>query len=1035
MTSQSHFQTKSGKHFERQLASIMQLILTIFLLGISVIVGQIKPVVGLHVNDQGVYALRGGTIISEPGREVDGTILIRDGLIAAAGRKVAIPTDAVVIDITGKRVYAGFIDAYLPIGNGRDGEGMNKSTIRHWNRLVRPASAILENAKLDSSTVAQLHAMGFTTVQMVGEKGIFSGHTAIVDLTAYDDQPAINGRFGQGLNFDTFRNDGFSYPASLLGSIALMRQTFYDAQWYTKAKDVYRRHPQENVSPAVDHDLQELGTSLGANVPFVINTKNELEVLRASKIGQEFGIPFWVVGSGYEYRRLAAIKQSAPFMIIPLAFPEAPDVGTRGRELEVSQRVLRHWDMAPDNPRLLAEAGINFSLTSAKLKQRDKFKQYLIRAVARGYRAETALAALTTIPAERLGLVESHGKIEPGFVANLVVTDGDYFIAGTQVSSVWIRGKEYVQKKVPVEDVRGEWALQFILAGEIVSRFAMKVTGSEAQPAGKITWNDKEFGLSNLTANREQIAWQLDGSDLGQSGIWRFSGTVLGDRATGSGSKDDGTIFNWAATRTAQHRDEDSDEAAPAVRAAISTPLLPDGAYGRPAPPARPENILVKNATIWTSGPAGVLHNSDLLIKRGEIAEIGKNLSVDSKDGSDYVEIDGTGKHVTAGLIDAHSHTAMDAINEGTQSVTAEVRTEDVINSDDISIYYQLAGGVTMLNGLHGSANSIGGQNATIKLRWGEPPGELLEKRAPQGIKFALGENVKRSNWSAEYRTRYPITRMGVDQIIRDAFQSAVEYKARHEEYRLSRQQRSTKIPPRRDLELDALVEVIEGKRLVHAHCYRQDEILNLMRIAEDYGFTIANLTHVLEGYKIASEIADHGAGASTFADWWAYKFEVYDAIPHNAALMDLVGANVAIKSDDDELATRLNTEAAKAVRYGGVSEVAAVEMITINPAKMMGVASFTGSLEPGKDGDFVIWSGHPLSTRTKCEQTWIEGRRYFDIAEDRLLLNQQEAERSAIIQRILELDNMDGEPTNPADMANPHRRGCMWGIGEGGQQ
>ena len=448
----------------------------------------------------------------------------------------------------------------------------------------------------------------------------------------------------------------------------------------------------------------------------------------------------------------------------------------------------------------------------------------------------------------------------------------------------------------------------------------------------------------------------------------------------------------------------------------------------------------MKNATIWTSGAAGVLYNSDLLIKRGAIVEVGKNLSGGVKVGPGFVVIDGTGKHVTPGLIDAHSHTALDAIldaiNEHTQSISAETRMEDVINSDDISIYYQLAGGVTMFNGLHGSSNPIGGQNVTIKLRWGAPPVGLLEKRAPQGIKFALGENVKRANWNAEDRTRYPITRMGVDQIIRDALQAAVEYRDRHAAYRLSRQMKSTKIPPRKDLELDALVEVIDGTRLVHAHSYRQDEIVNLLRIAEDYGFTIANMTHVLEGYKIASEIADHGGGASTFADWWAYKFEVYDAIPHNAALMNSVGVLVAVKSDNDELATRLNTEAAKAVRYGGASEIDAVKMVTINPAKMMGVDGFVGSLEEGKDGDFVIWSGHPLSTKTICEQTWIEGRRYFDAAEDQILLGQQAAERAAIIQRILALDQADGEPTNPADAADPQYKYRDWQreILEGGQ-
>ena len=357
---------------------------------------------------------------------------------------------------------------------------------------------------------------------------------------------------------------------------------------------------------------------------------------------------------------------------------------------------------------------------------------------------------------------------------------------------------------------------------------------------------------------------------------------------------------------------------------------------------------------------------------------------------------------------------------------------EDVIDSDDVAIYRELAGGLTMANILHGSANTIGGQSIVIKLKWGEIPKNLIYEKAPKGIKFALGENVKQSNWGDKYNTRYPQTRMGVEQVLRDAFNRASEYKSTWEKYNnnLKSNIEIKTVPPRRDLELDALVEVLTNDRKVHCHSYRQDEILMLTRVADDYGFTIGTFQHVLEGYKVADIILNHGAGASTFSDWWAFKYEVIDAIPYNGALMHQIGVNVSFNSDSDELARRMNLEAAKAVKYGGVSEEDAIKFITINPAIQLGVDKWVGSIEMGKEADFIIWSGHPLSTMSICEQTWIDGTNYFSIDSDKKLKERDRRWRSETIGYILENHtNQNTIYMRPDTGHEIHHDRCMEGV------
>ncbi len=400
----------------------------------------------------------------------------------------------------------------------------------------------------------------------------------------------------------------------------------------------------------------------------------------------------------------------------------------------------------------------------------------------------------------------------------------------------------------------------------------------------------------------------------------------------------------------------------------------------------------IRNATVITV-TNGTLTETDLLLRGGKIAAIGKSLSTPAG----ATVIDATGKYVMPGIIDPHSHLMSDAINEGSLSVTSMTRIQDILNPTTPGIYRAAAGGVTMINILHGSANTIGGQSATVKLKPGKSAAEMLVPGAPLGIKFALGENVTRksSTVQAGQQRRYPFTRMGQAEVLRDAFVRAQDYRAEWADYR-AKVARGTRglVPPRTDLELEPLVEVLEGKRLVHAHSYRADEMLMLINMADEFGFTIKTLQHGLEGYKIASEIAKHGAGLSTFADSWSYKIEAYDAIPHNAAILVRKGVLTTINSDSDERIRRLNIDAAKQMKYGGLSENEALRLITYNGAIQVGLEDRTGSLEVGKDADLAIWTAHPLSVYARVETTFADGEVTFDRQHDLAMREELATER-----------------------------------------
>jgi imidazolonepropionase-like amidohydrolase len=416
-----------------------------------------------------------------------------------------------------------------------------------------------------------------------------------------------------------------------------------------------------------------------------------------------------------------------------------------------------------------------------------------------------------------------------------------------------------------------------------------------------------------------------------------------------------------------------------------------------------PPAVFLMGATLWTGSSNGIVRNGNLLVEKGKVTFASQMELYSPPLGA--LVIDGVGLHVTPGILDAHSHSMiLGGVNEATLPSTAMVRIGDVVNSETDNLHQQLAGGTTAVNLLHGSANPIGGQSQVIKLRDGDGPEELKFKPAPGGIKFALGENVKQANWGEKYTTRFPQTRMGVPTFMRNRFTAAQQYR--------DALKAPTAEPLRRDLELEALAEILAGQRLIHCHSYRQDEILAFLRTMESFGVRVGTLQHILEGYKVADEIAQHGAGASAFADWWGYKFEVIDAIPYAGSLMHARGVNVSFNSDSSDHARRLNFEAAKAVKYGGTPEAEALKFVTLNPAKQLGIDHWVGSLEPGKDADFVLWSGHPLDSGSVCLQTWIDGKKYFDRALEPARAKALADERTALIAKAKKLAGEGGDAT-----------------------
>lgn len=957
---------------------------------------------GVNSENTNYTVFKNAKIHVDPNTTIEnGMMAIKEGKITAVGKSISIPKNSITIDLKGKDIYPSFIEIYSDFGMKKPAKASNGNGQPqynpgregyYWNDHIRPETNALESFSFDKTEAEKFQKNGFGAVNTHMADGIMRGTGMLVSLNAEGSEGdrILKDRSANFLSFDKSVQSRQSYPTSIMGAMALLRQTYIDAAWYEKG----------NIT---NKDLALEALNRNKNLPQIFKTDNLLDELRADKVGDEYGIQYLIFGSGNEFERLAEIKNTNATFIIPLDFPEAYDVENPFMANNVSLQDMKRWNQAPSNLMQLAKNNIPFILTTHNLKDDKKFRANLLKAIAYGLDKNKALAALTTTPAKFLGEENKLGVLKQGAWANFLITSGDIFDEETVMFENWVQGQKVVLENMNTANLEGKYKLS--LDGK---NYDLEITGKPNSPKAEVKLGDTKL-KTKLNYEDSWMQLLLSSADSTKTGFTRLVARISDDtyNIKGRAILSNGQETNFTATKAEgspkddKKKEEGKNKDTPAV-----LPLTyPNMAYGFKELPKR-KDVLFKNATVWTNTEKGILEQTDVLIKDGKIAGIGTNL----KAGNAQV-IDATGKHLTTGIIDEHSHIAASAINEAGQNSSAEVNMEDVVDPSDINIYRNLAGGVTSIQLLHGSANPIGGRSAIMKLKWGSDAKDMLYPNSPKFIKFALGENVKQSNWNSN--SRFPQTRMGVEQVFTDYFSQAKDYEAAKETGNY-----------RKDLEMETLVEILNGERFVTSHSYIQSEINMLMKVAESFDFRINTFTHILEGYKVADKMKEHGVGASTFSDWWAYKYEVKDAIPYNAAIMHNAGVTVAINSDDREMSRRLNQEAAKSVKYGGISEEEAWKFVTLNPAKLLHLDNRVGSIENGKDGDVVLWSGNPLSIYSKAEKTLIEGIVYFDIDRDLELRKEIAQQKNLLTGQMLAAKN-GGEKTQAPTKKEDQKMHC----------
>lgn len=934
---------------------------------------------GIADNRSNAYALTNATIYQPDGELEQGSLLIREGRIVEVSNDNDVPDGYFEIDLQGRYIYPGLIDIYTDLGipelTAQDSNGAAENLFPsagafNVNDAIRSNFRASTVYTPDEEAIRKFRDLGFSSVLSLRPDGIARGTSALITLGNQNANEAILVPDAAAHYSLDKGSSTQSMPSSLMGSFALLRQTFLDADWFVN----------QEPRPFTDDTLEAWNNT--RELPQIMEVENWQLALTADKVGDEFDTQFVLKTDGDSYRRADLIAQTDAALIVPLAFPEAPDVADPIAAEDVSLEDLKHWELAPYNLRILADQGVEFAITSSDGDA--DFWAELRQAVENGLPEQTAIDALTRVPARILGLSDRVGVLQEGAEANFLVTSGPLLSEDTVLLDNWIAGERY-QINADFDRRQGSYALN---VGD--QQFDLNLRFDGETPEAELQMSEDETRQVSMELNEDIITLNFVFDEAGNQ--VRLTGWTTDTGWQGNGYTPAGELVSWQLNRVGELVADSEEEAEESSTELPGSLLYPFTAYGRQQLPQQ-QDFLVRGATVWTNEDAGVVV-TDVLVEDGRIAGVGENLSA-----NDVMVIDGSGKHLTPGIIDEHSHIALFNINEG-QTNSSMVRMKDVVDSENINIYRNLAGGVVAAQLLHGSANPIGGQSAIIKMRWGLPSEGLLIEGAPEFIKFALGENVKRSRNPAS--VRYPQTRMGVEQVFVNAFSQAREYGRTWEEYNnLSRAQQRSAPAPRRDLVDEAMLEILNGERFVTSHSYVQSEINMLMQVAESFDFNINTFTHILEGYKVADKMAAHGAGGSTFADWWAYKWEVRYAIPYNAALMQQAGVTVALNSDDAEMSRRLNQEAAKAVKYGGVSEIDALKMVTLNPAILLHLDDRMGSIREGKDADLVLWSEHPLSIYAIAETTWIEGVPYYDKESDTALREAIAAERARIIAAI----------------------------------
>ena len=997
-------------------------------------------------------AVTGARIVT-PGRPVieRGMILLRDGRIIAVGGDVRVPIDAEELSVAGLTVYPGFLDAGAtklldgqaqPVVPDAHDEERSRHALAGMRDVSRPGITpdfeAAEHLKPPAEELERYRQSGFTAVHVVPTGRTVSGKSAWLLTDTVPPREALLPVPGVAA-FQLIDRGGGEYPSTLMGVMAQLRQAFLDAERRQRQREILSKNtpgvPPLTNDPILDGLLavqQQQVASLWS-----VTTRDDVE--RTLRFAREFGIKPALWGGRDAVDLLDQLRDPPLDLVLQVDFGDEPKIDASEpkeistdtvkdlpKPLRVQEDQQQAWKKRVSGPSALRQAGLRITFSSRGVNAPAEVLKGVRQAIDAGLSAEAALAALTSDAADMLGLGDQLGRIEPGRLGCLTIMTGPLENSESKVRHVILPGKRYEYNRdakplaapaspaAPQASVAGRWAVTIdgaVSAQLHLDQHDQKLQGTFASEAGNGKVISEEVSESSLKFTVAIGAGEKS-VDL------KFEGRLADGKLSGTVKSPFGAAANWQAEREPEpplasraapsalvqlEKPELEPADASPTPSGLATELVADRLHRFTPPPA--SSLLIRHGTILTATGRTIKHGS-ILVRDGRIVDLGPDEEVAERLVADALHpgepriIEATNRFVIPGLIDTHSHimigssTGLGGVNEFTDSIVCEVRIKDVINTADPAEYRALAGGVTTARLLHGSANVIGGQDAVVQLKYGRTAAEHLLPDAPQGVKFALGENVKARSG------RFPNTRLGVEATLRRAFVEALEYRKQWQEFQKKCDAvgaAAAGLPPRRDLRLEALAGILNQQMFIHSHCYRADEILMLLRVASHHGIRVWSLQHVLEGYKVAPEIVAHGASCSTFADWWAYKVEAYDATPHNAALLHEAGANTVIKSDDHELIRHLPLEAAKTIRYGSMPPDAALQTVTLNSARELGLSDRIGSIEIGKQADFAIFNGHPFSPFSRCEMTIIAGQVEFVRERQPTAMSAEAVERTAI--------------------------------------